>query len=97
VIQKVLRRGLLLQYIGDGHVEAWYGAEALGSFGEAIDIWEGSYLALFQNGKLLRIDLLLASSGQPEVPGLSPYSFRCSLFTGFFHETFFFTIRLPGK
>ena len=34
VIQEVLRRGLLLQNISDGHVEAWYVMEAFGPFGK---------------------------------------------------------------
>ena len=64
-IQEVLMRGILLQNAGDGHVEAWYCVEALGPFGEAIDIREGCDPALSQNGELLRIDLLLAAYGQP--------------------------------
>lgn len=68
VIQEVLRRGLLLQNVGDGHAEAWDCVEALGPFGEAIDIREGCYLTLSQNGELLRIDMLLAFGGQPKKP-----------------------------
>lgn len=68
MFQEVLRRGLLLQYVGDGHVEALDGVEPLGPFGEAIDIREGCYLTLAQDCELLRIDLLFAAGGQPEKP-----------------------------
>ena len=80
VIQEVLRRGLLLQYVSDGHVEARYGVEAFRPFGEAIDIREGCYLALPQNGEFLRVDLLLATSGQPEEPGHQACADDCGLF-----------------
>ena len=69
VIQEVLRRGLLLQYVGDGHVEARDCVEEFRPFGESIDIREGCYLTLVQDCELLRIDLLLAADGQPEEPG----------------------------
>ena len=46
VIQEVLRRGLLLQYVGDGYIEAWDCVETLGPFGEAIDIRKGCDFSL---------------------------------------------------
>lgn len=49
MIQEVLRRGLLLQYVDDGHAEAWYCVETFGPLGKAIDIREGCDLTFSED------------------------------------------------